>query len=380
MHYNAPNGAHAFSNPFTDAVARPPPQTGTAHSPEAAPHSNFTPEKRKSVPKEMKLDVPTLQNLVAAAPGPGGKRGSIPAVERDDRGYLVLQGRDRWGITPVAFSDDTTTELGRKRSQRVKWIEGLRGVLGLQTLLWIFFRIFAPACVTEIDQDGTFPADFIAYSPSWTGVIRRLFSPILFDGGLQMTMFIILIGRVSLLTYFERREALGLAGPCFRRPFRLALPIAVTLGLVTAVTATGGFRYATFLADRTHNSLASPPVMWDSALEFWNSLVTFFFAPITYKDARAVAFIPPAGISWFVSRARSFVRKRKQLLMLSAFTDRGRLSANLCDDYSRLVHPLHHLPVQVCRPDRHDPRLRLDWSLVLVHLHRRHDRRIQRRL
>jgi peptidoglycan/LPS O-acetylase OafA/YrhL len=232
-----------------------------------------------------------------------GRRESLAWQVSDQRGYRILQGMDRYGPTPEAFTKDESNDEGRTRDRRIKYIEGIRGIVGVQTLLWIFFRIFAPAIVVNRDLDGVYPATFVNDSPQWMNLIRKILSPCLFDGDLQMTMFLILTGRVVLLTFLERREPLSLAGPCFRRPFRLIFPIAITLGIVTALSITNGFKYANFMSEQLHNQAAQAPKKFNSALEFINSLFTFFMAPTTEKDARAVAFIPPSGISWYLEVA-----------------------------------------------------------------------------
>ncbi len=256
-----------------------------------AQHTDQGPKNESKAPN-MKIDLPP--------PGMGGKKAN-PLVERDERGFVILQGKDRWGITPIPFTDDSTCDMGRRRDQRVRWIEGLRGILGFQVLLWIFFRIFAPAIVASRDLDNQYPATFLASSPEWTEFIRKILSPVLFDGHLQQAIFIVLVGRTTMLTYIERREPVPISGACFRRPFRMAIPVAATVLFVTAVVAAGGFKYASFVGDRLDNMIAQPPKMWGSAVECWNSIVAFFYAPYAYHDARNVAFIPPSGTSWFVS-------------------------------------------------------------------------------
>lgn len=231
------------------------------------------------------------------------RRESMAWQLNDERGYRVLQGMDRYGITPDAFIKDDINDEGRTRDRRIKYIEGIRGIIGVQTLLWIFFRIFAPAIVVNRDLDGVYPATFVTESPQWMDLLRKIVSPLFFDGGIQMTMFLILSGRVVLLTFIERREPLALAGPCFRRPLRLFFPIAITLALVMALTYTNGFKYASFMSDQLHNQAAQAPQKFGSALEYINSLTTLFLAPTTEKDSRAVAFIPPSGISWYLEVA-----------------------------------------------------------------------------
>lgn len=221
--------------------------------------------------------------------------------ERDIRGYTILRGESQWDVTPNAISQDDTHDVGRKRSNRITYIEGLRGLVGLQTLLWIFFRIFAPAVVTDRDIDGTFPADFTKTCPNWQNILRKVFSPLMWNGSLQATMFIIIMGRVGMHTFFERRNGLSLAGPGFRRPFRLLMPLAMALALTSVLAVTGSFKHASAMADALNNDLAHPPKVWASTVEYINTLVAYFFTPYAYTTSVASSYIPPSGIMWFTS-------------------------------------------------------------------------------
>ncbi|CDW97854.1 hypothetical protein [Sporisorium scitamineum] len=218
----------------------------------------------------------------------------------DERGYLILNRADIFGITTNAFSQDSSNDQGRSRCQRLPYLEGLRGLLGLQVLIWTFFRIFAPAIVADRDVDGVFPATFVARAPRWQSVLRKVLSPLLFDGELQAAFFVILSGRAGLQTFVERRQAITLAGAAFKRPFRFLLPLATTLVIVSVVIAVDGFHYATHLSAGLANQLAQPPQQWSSTLEFFNSLLFFFSTPFYFKTARATRFVPPMGTLWIV--------------------------------------------------------------------------------
>ena len=102
------------------------------------------------------------------------------------------------------FKDEDNCDLGRTRAQRVGYLEGLRGLLAFQVMLWSFFRIFAPAIATDTDIDGTRPAAFVASSPEWHSTLRKVASPLLWDGSLQGTIFMILSARVVALSEYIR--------------------------------------------------------------------------------------------------------------------------------------------------------------------------------
>ncbi|TKY88674.1 hypothetical protein EX895_002305 [Sporisorium graminicola] len=255
---------------------------------------------------------PTVRRDLSLRRGPTRKDGESRALKSefdtdapssaayDERGYFILMPADAFDITTNAFSEDKSNDEGRKRSSRLAYLEGLRGLLGLQVLIWTFFRIFAPAIVADRDVDGVYPAAFIERSPAWQSILRKVLSPLLFDGELQACFFIILSGRASLQTFIERRQAITLAGAAFKRPFRFFLPMAITLALVSVVIAVNGFRYAPQLSSALQNQLAEPPQQWGSVLEYFNSLLFFFSTPFYFKTARATMFIPPSGTLWIV--------------------------------------------------------------------------------
>lgn len=232
----------------------------------------------------------------------GASRASkIYTPERDERGYTILKDDARFDVTPKPFSDNDEADAGRARKHRISYLEGLRGMLAIQTLLWIFFRLFAPAIVTDRDFDGTFPAEFTRTCPQWMNILRKVLSPLFFNGSFQGNMYIILMGRVAMQTFFERRDGLTLAGPGFRRPFRLILPLAVALGLTSVVAALNGFKYASLMADKLDNPLANPPKVWSSTVEYVNTVVAFVFAPYAYTTSVASSYMPPGGVMWFTS-------------------------------------------------------------------------------
>ncbi|SJX64753.1 uncharacterized protein SRS1_15570 [Sporisorium reilianum f. sp. reilianum] len=221
--------------------------------------------------------------------------------ERDGRGYTILKDEARFDVTPKPFTENDEADLGRKRKQRISYLEGIRGLVAFQTLLWVFFRLFAPAIVTDREFDGTFPAEFTKTCPQWMNMLRKSLSPLFFNGSFQANMYIILMGRVGMQTFLERRDGLTLAGPGIRRPIRVILPLALALALTSVVAVLGGFKHASAMADKLNNPLANPPKVWSSTVEYVNTVVSFVFAPYAYTTSVASSYMPPGGIMWFTS-------------------------------------------------------------------------------
>ncbi|CAO1624208.1 unnamed protein product [Parajaminaea phylloscopi] len=226
-----------------------------------------------------------------AAKGDGKSEGPVArtAPWKDD---------DVWGITPLPVSEDDSHDLGRKRHQRVRWLEGLRGLLALEMLLYIFFRLLAPAIASDTDLDGTYPAAFLSKAPAWHNTLRKALSPLFWNPTLLSTFFLVLSGRVAALTFLERRSATTLAGAVFRRPVRLLLPILVGLAVTSIVSVAKGFGDAQRLSDLTSNSAARPPAIWTSFLEYLNSVFALYFNTNVSLTDRSITFLPPSGLAW----------------------------------------------------------------------------------
>lgn len=175
-----------------------------------------------------------------------------------------------------------------------------RGLIGIEILLFIFFRLLAAPIAADTDADGTYPAPFLTGASSWQNGLRKGLAPLFWDATLPSTFFLILSGRVATLTFIERRNATSLAGAAFRRPFRFLLPVLVALAFTSVVSVAGGFAYAPRFAEATNNAIAQPPMIWDSFLEYLNTGFSLFFTVDPMTTNRGLAFLPPAGLSWFI--------------------------------------------------------------------------------
>lgn len=205
-----------------------------------------------------------------------------------------------WGIAPLAVLDDDNHDLGRSRSQRYRYLEGLRGFLALETLLYIYFRLLAPAAATDTDVDNTYPAPFLTDAPAWQTGLRKGLQPIFWNSTLLSSFFIILSARVAALTFLERRTPTTLAGAVFRRPLRLLFPVIFGLAFTSILSRAGAFNSAAEFATRTQNQIAQPPRLWTNFIEFFNACFTLFFDTSVQKWHPAIAYIPPSGISWTI--------------------------------------------------------------------------------
>jgi hypothetical protein len=115
-----------------------------------------------------------------------------------DEEKRILQRKELFGITSYPIVQSDHNDLGRDYDQRLGYLEGLRGLFTIFTILVIFFRIFAPAIQTDVDSDGLIPASFVLAAPAWQNNLRKVMAPILWDSTLVPHFFIILSGRTVL--------------------------------------------------------------------------------------------------------------------------------------------------------------------------------------
>lgn len=74
----------------------------------------------------------------------------------------------------------------------VPWIEGLKGILAIESCLWLSFRTYIPTVVYS---------GVVEQPPGWQVIFRKIFCPLLWDGTLQWSFFIILSGRIVALKF-----------------------------------------------------------------------------------------------------------------------------------------------------------------------------------
>ncbi|UZJ53102.1 hypothetical protein CBS101457_002422 [Exobasidium rhododendri] len=220
--------------------------------------------------------------------------------EKSQDSYRLVEGKERFLQTVEPFTTREDCDLGRKRSQRLGQYEGLRGILMVLSLIWTFFRIFAPAIVADRDLDQVYPAAFLSAAPQWQHILRKALSPLLFNESLLASFFVILSTRVCLQTYIERRDAECMAGAIFRRPFRLAGPCSLALAFCSVFCVSGAFKYADEVSLALSNQSAAQPRIWESTVTYFNSCVGLLMDISMRRDARGSSFLPPGSTGWII--------------------------------------------------------------------------------
>ncbi|CEH18049.1 hypothetical protein CBOM_04479 [Ceraceosorus bombacis] len=135
------------------------------------------------------------------APGPTSR---IASEERESTPQNATAKRGQDGTKP----------------HRALHLDGLKGLIALQAWVYAFFLILCPGVITDTSVDGAQPAAFLLGGPKWQDKIRKVMSPLLFDGSLQVSFFLMISARVisegescSRLVFLPRPNA---DMPCIR--------------------------------------------------------------------------------------------------------------------------------------------------------------------
>lgn len=113
----------------------------------------------------------------------------IDTTQLDDSSQAMLHSESNQPNSRDAFHlrHDTLNQC-----TFVPWIQGLKGLLAVESFLFLYFRTFFPA---------TIYANILNPEPEWQSVLRKSLSPLIWGGDLQWSFFIILSGRVVALKF-----------------------------------------------------------------------------------------------------------------------------------------------------------------------------------
>jgi hypothetical protein len=171
------------------------------------------------------------------------------------------------------------------------YLTGVRGLLTVQSFLWVFLTTFAPATVAHsANQDG----------PLYQTIIRKTLSVLFWNDALIYSSFIFLSARTACLPFLADKSSQSASSTLFRRGIRLWFPTAVAFALSTLIFSQSGTAYISDFMTRTGNTSISPPRDIPSFLNWFNSLFEIFWVNKRYSlQAANTAF--PSQTLWIIS-------------------------------------------------------------------------------
>ncbi|KAI7369275.1 hypothetical protein KC354_g2062 [Hortaea werneckii] len=168
-------------------------------------------------------------------------------------------------------------------------ILGLRGILSILSVLWIFLHTFVPSVVSQ----GT-------EGPTYQKVIRYVFSPVFFNLSLIRTFFFVLSARSICVRFLKRPQSSTYAGSIIRRLIRLPLVLTIACAIVFGVFGGIGVSYIRQFEKVLPNASITAPESPNNALTGLNAIFDQFWIVRSYYYQAANDFWP-SGTVWMIS-------------------------------------------------------------------------------
>ena len=160
----------------------------------------------------------------------------------------------------VSFRD-TFSSKGSTSTQQQDYLYGLRGVLAIESFLWLFLKTFVPAVVTN-EVSG----------PAHQVIIRKVFSVLLWNESLISSFFIILSARSVCISFLQEPTAKAFARSLLTRPLRIGIPLAFALAFSISIFSSTNTVYIDVAAQALENPDLAIPTMPSNAIASFNTI------------------------------------------------------------------------------------------------------------
>lgn len=145
--------------------------------------------------------------------------------------------------------------------QQQDHLYGLRGVLAIESFLWLFLKTFVPAVVTT-EVPG----------PAHQTVVRKIFSVLFWNESLISSFFIILSARTICIDFLHEPTAKAFARSLITRPLRIGIPLALALAFSISIFSSISTVYIDVAAQALGNPSLTAPTMPSTALASFNTI------------------------------------------------------------------------------------------------------------
>lgn len=202
-----------------------------------------------------------------------------------------------------------------------EYLLGLRGLLVLESFVWVFLQTFVPAAVKSADN---------ASGPAYQVFLRKIFSVLFWNDNLLSSSIILLSARTICLPFLNNPSKTRIASAAFRRGLRLWLPTAVALAVVKLAFLPSGLEYIDKFKASSGNTSFVTPTSISSALVYFNSVFNLFWTTNNFTlQAGNTAF--PSQTLWIVNVVYSQSYTIYMTMVIIPYTrNTWRIQAYIC--------------------------------------------------
>lgn len=184
-------------------------------------------------------------------------------------------------------ASEVTLEISQPNDvhRKIPYLNGLRGILALQSLAWIFFSTFIPALVSSTSPD-----------PGYQRILRDVLSVPFWNTSFISSFFIILSMRTICARFLSDPTSTACAGSLIRRIVRFSALLFVASGLATLIMSQIGVRYIDEFKTLLPNTTIKTPATAYSWLAALNSIFDLFWLTTGFATQAANTFWPSATL------------------------------------------------------------------------------------
>jgi hypothetical protein len=190
-----------------------------------------------------------------------------------------------------AFLSTPSSSTDPSKIPSQDYLIGIRGLLVIQSFLFVFFQTFLPAAVPDSKNTS---------GPLYQVVLRKFLGVLFWNDSLIYSSIILLSARTLALPYLANPSKNVCASSIFRRGIRLWIPTFIAFSLSVAAFSASTLTYISDFLTATGNVSTIVPYRMRNFLVYFNSLYDLFWVNKWYSSQAAnQAF--PSGTLWIVS-------------------------------------------------------------------------------
>jgi peptidoglycan/LPS O-acetylase OafA/YrhL len=172
-----------------------------------------------------------------------------------------------------------------------EYLNGLRGLLVIESFLWVFLLTFQPTAVKGSSNVS---------GPAYQSLLRETLSVLLWNEPLLYSSAILLSARTVCIPFLTKPTTTSVASAAFRRSISLLFPLIITLGITTLTYQNTGVSYINDFKNATQNHSFDTPFVIPNALAFFNSIFNLFWITKDFSSqAGNLAF--PTQTLWLIN-------------------------------------------------------------------------------
>ncbi|EEA23284.1 hypothetical protein TMatcc_002141 [Talaromyces marneffei ATCC 18224] len=172
-----------------------------------------------------------------------------------------------------------------------EYLIGFRGILVIQSFLWMFLQTFAP---TTVYASGN------PHGPLGQEIVRKVLSVLFWNEYFLYGSIIFLSARSIAIPFFRNPTPPVIARSLLTRALQLCIPAAICLAIVKGSMTSNTFNTIWQFKTTTNNNSMPFPIELSTTLSYWNSVFNLFWTTHGFR-AQSGNYAFPTQTLWMIN-------------------------------------------------------------------------------